>query len=348
MSGFFAEKSEVQKWLFFSWPQGGFENSLLPAGGILPGLMLSRVREESGMLEQVHVRRGGRELEFSQLFPAQAALNVIPVSIAGLVLQELIIPPAEVRSYEITTHVAGVFRDSPPCTMHWTESGRTQRYRTDPGTLCILSPQSMPTVRADGLTRSLALSLSVEAMEQALPEPFTKRPVMLASLMPGPPDRVLTHLLAAIEAEVKAGCPAGRLLLQILGNTTAFYLAQKYGVVPLPTPRQYGGLARDRLARVIEYIEVHLANDLSVAEVAGVACLSPYHFGKMFRYSMSESLHRYITRRRIERAQGLLRSAVLSLAEIAEMVGFSDQSHFTTVFKCHRQMTPSAYRRMMR
>jgi AraC family transcriptional regulator len=67
-----------------------------------------------------------------------------------------------------------------------------------------------------------------------------------------------------------------------------------------------------------------------------------------FQHSMGESVHRYVTSRRIERAQVLLRTGILSLPEIAETVGFSDQSHFTTVFKRHLQVTPSAYRRMMR
>jgi AraC family transcriptional regulator len=137
-------------------------------------------------------------------------------------------------------------------------------------------------------------------------------------------------------------------LLEALANTTAFYLAQRYGVSPPSKPRRYGGLARDRLVRVVEYIEAHLTKDLSVAELAGVACLSPYHFGKMFRHSMSESVHRYVTRRRIERAQALLRPGILSLPEITETVGFSDQSHFTTVFKRHLDVTPNAYRRIVR
>ena len=275
-------------------------------------------------------------------------MNVIPVSLAGFHLADFIIPPAEAPAYEISAHLVSVFRDLPPCFVHWTESGRARRNRIEPGTLFLRSPQPMPVVRTDGPTRTLSLRLSVETMEQALPEPFTKRPVNLASPMAGPPDGVLTHLLYATEAEVKAGCPAGRLLLESLANTTAFYLAQRYGVSPLFKLRRYGGLARDRLARVVEYIEAHLARDLSVAELASVACLSPYHFGKMFRHSMGENVHRFVTRRRIERAQALLRQGILSLLEIAETVGFSDQSHFTTVFKRHLQVTPSAYRRMVR
>src|SRR5262249_12225948 len=160
----------------------------------------------------------------------------------------------EVPCFELATHHVGLVRGSPPCFMHWTESGRAQRGRFEPGALFVRSPEPRPATRSDGPISFLALNLSVETMEQALPEPSTKRPVRLVSPTPGPPDRVLTHLLFAIEAEVKAGCPAGPLLLEALGNTTAFYLAQRYGVFPPATPRHYGGLARDRLARVVEYI----------------------------------------------------------------------------------------------
>lgn len=99
------------------------------------------------------------------------------------------------------------------------------------------------------------------------------------------------------------------------------YAAQPYGVHPIPETRLYGGLSRDRLSRVTEYIEAHLARDLSVGELAGVACLSPYHFVKMFQRSTGKSVHGYVIRRRVERAKGMLHPGILTLGEIAEAVG---------------------------
>jgi AraC family transcriptional regulator len=162
----------------------------------------------------------------------------------------------------------------------------------------------------------------------------------------GPPDPVLGHLIGAIEAEVEAGCPAGPLFLESLGNSAAFYLAQRYGVFRCPVSCPYGGLSRDRLKRVVGYIEAHLASDLSVAELAGVACLSAYHFGKMFKRSTGLSVHTYLTGRRILHAQRLLRAGELSLAEVAEACGFSDQNSLGAVFRRRLGVTPGAYRRM--
>src|SRR5215471_8965655 len=156
------------------------------------------------MAERINVRQSGRNVEFSKLLPSQAAADVIPVSLAGFHLEDFIIPTTEIPGHEFTTHMVGMVRDSPPCFVHWTMSGCAQRIPMGPGSMWMRSPQPVPVVRSDGPTRVLALSLSVETMEQALPEPFTKRRVELASLMAGPLDRVLVHLLGAIEAEVKA------------------------------------------------------------------------------------------------------------------------------------------------
>ena len=82
------------------------------------------------------------------------------------------------------------------------------------------------------------------------------------------------------------------------------------------------GRGRVRSWAVIEYINTYLASDLSVTELAGVACLSPYHFGKMFKRSMGRTIHQFVTDRRIERAKSLLKSTPLNLLEIAAIVAF--------------------------
>ena len=124
--------------------------------------------------------------------------------------------------------------------------------------------------------------------------------------------------------------------MESLVNAAALHAAQRYRVHAIPETH----LSRDRLSRVMDYLEAHLGTDLTLADLAGVPCLSPYHFGKMFHCSTGESVHRYVIRRRVERAKGM--------AEISLRTGFADQSHFTTVFKRHLHVTPSAYRRMMR
>ena len=105
-----------------------------------------------------------------------------------------------------------------------------------------------------------------------------------------------------------------------------------------------GTLPGCRLRRVIEYIQQNLDKGLSLAELAGVVYMSPYHFARLFKQSTGVPPHRFVLGQRIERASVLLRDARLSIGEVASLVGFRRPSHFTTAFRRMTGSTPSAYR----
>lgn len=105
-----------------------------------------------------------------------------------------------------------------------------------------------------------------------------------------------------------------------------------------------GGLPTWRLKRVLAYIDDNLGGDISLADLASIARLSPHHFGELFRQSTGTSPYRYVLDRRIECAKVLLRESMLGVLDVALAVGFSDQSHFSKVFRRSVGMAPGAYR----
>ncbi|CAM5394363.1 MULTISPECIES: helix-turn-helix transcriptional regulator [Streptomyces] len=84
--------------------------------------------------------------------------------------------------------------------------------------------------------------------------------------------------------------------------------------------------------------------DLDLAAVAGHAGYSRFHFVRAFKAAYGETPGRYLTHRRIERAEELLRAADLSVTEICHLVGFSSLGTFSTRFKDSTGLTPSEYR----
>jgi AraC-like DNA-binding protein len=102
------------------------------------------------------------------------------------------------------------------------------------------------------------------------------------------------------------------------------------------------------LARVLDVIDDRLPDDLSLAELAAVADLSPMHFARQFRRAVGLSPHQYVLCRRIGRAQALLGLTRHRLADIALAVGFSSQSHMTAVFARSLGITPLRYREQRR
>jgi AraC-like DNA-binding protein len=93
-----------------------------------------------------------------------------------------------------------------------------------------------------------------------------------------------------------------------------------------------------------DYVEAHLGDDLSLTMLAGIACLSPYHFSRSFKQAAGVGPQRYVIQRRVERAKYLLRQTHQPLALIAQETGFGDQSHLTQMFRREIGVTPGRFR----
>lgn len=101
-------------------------------------------------------------------------------------------------------------------------------------------------------------------------------------------------------------------------------------------------LAHLREAR--DHIDRHYAAPLDLDVLARVAGMSKFHFVRCFEATYAETPIRYVTRRRIERAQDLLRTANLTVTEICMAVGFSSLGSFSSRFAQLVGESPTAYR----
>jgi AraC family transcriptional regulator len=95
--------------------------------------------------------------------------------------------------------------------------------------------------------------------------------------------------------------------------------------------------------RVHAYIESHVGEQVRLDDLAGVAGVSRFHFARQFRRRTGESPMAYLLRTRIERAKTLLFRDGIKVCELAAVLGFSDQSHFTRTFRRLVGMPPSAF-----
>jgi YesN/AraC family two-component response regulator len=129
-------------------------------------------------------------------------------------------------------------------------------------------------------------------------------------------------------------------------------LADPYGSHPFRRP----GIAEDpevaeraRLVfRAVRYIEEHLEEELTLADVARVAGMSKFHFCRRFQVCTGQRFRDFLARRRVERAKELMRLQGRPLTDIFRDVGFRDMTHFTRVFKRIEGQVPSEHRRRQR
>jgi AraC-like DNA-binding protein len=102
-------------------------------------------------------------------------------------------------------------------------------------------------------------------------------------------------------------------------------------------------LAR-HLLRARDLVDGHYAEPLDLDALARTAHVSPRHFSRSFRRTFGETPYQYLLSRRIERARHLLRTTDLRIADICLRVGFTSVGSFTTTFRRHVGVSPTAYR----
>lgn len=156
-------------------------------------------------------------------------------------------------------------------------------------------------------------------------------------------DPLILQIGLAFQAELLSSGLAGRLYVESLTNTLAIHLLREHAVFPQRTSASTGKLDATRLRQVVDYIDTYLADDLTLAEIAAVVHLSPYHFARMFKKSVGQSVHQYVIAQRIRTARRLIEISTLSLTEIAARVGFADQSHMTRHFRRVYGIPPTAF-----
>lgn len=100
-----------------------------------------------------------------------------------------------------------------------------------------------------------------------------------------------------------------------------------------------------KLDLIDRYIADHLAEKISVSQLADVACMSESHFHIMFRNVVGVTPHQYLIQARLKEASRLLRQSQAPVNAIAEQVGFANQSALTNAFKRYYQQTPGQFRR---
>ena len=108
--------------------------------------------------------------------------------------------------------------------------------------------------------------------------------------------------------------------------------------------RERAQLHDARIAPILEYIQQHLHEAISVEQLADRACLTKSYFIRRFRQVVGITPIQYVQKRKVQHAQKLLLESEKSVGQIAAEVGFADTAYFIRIFKSHIGYTPQEYR----
>lgn len=228
------------------------------------------------------------------------------------------------------------------------------RYELVPGSVLLINDSEEYTITVDALQLVETFCLFFERgfVEDAYRAAVTGSAALLDLTEPAPPvlfseklhfDSPLVAEMERAHASLVRGEPLGASfeaaaleLVRVQTNVAA-------RVARLPSLR---AATREELARRLDvatsYLHANCERNLTVAEAARAACLSPFHFHRLFTRFHGVTPHRYLNRLRLERARALLRASDRSVIDVASDCGFESLGSFSTLYKRTFGTTPGA------
>lgn len=153
----------------------------------------------------------------------------------------------------------------------------------------------------------------------------------------------ILHLAQAVGTELLSDSPSEILYAESIGTALAIELL---GMTALE-PAKPGRLSSQQFRRVTTYIEEHLDHPLTVEVLSREAGVSSSHLRAWFKAASGLTVHRYVLRKRVERARFLLLHHNLRPSQVALEVGFAHQSHLSLWMRRELGCTPGSLRKRL-
>lgn len=282
--------------------------------------------------------------QIPQWIPGSLTRDSSPLAWEGITLKgycysdlEVTIP--KMRDFMIVAYRSGSAEMSRRCSGPW------QSERVEPGIVSILTRAEQSQWRWSKPIDVSHLYLSLPALAQVAGEVFDRDidDVEMCDLVRAE-DPVLTAMMATLEHELNEGGLGGHLYVEALKNQLCIHILRRYAKTRFREYRSSGRLSSAQCRLLTHYVEDHIDQNISLAELAGELQLNVFSFIRKFQAEFNCPPHAYVIKRRIEHAKRLLASQDLPLKVVAASCGFSDQSHMTRWFRKTLNLTPSEYR----
>jgi AraC family transcriptional regulator len=156
-------------------------------------------------------------------------------------------------------------------------------------------------------------------------------------------DPLIQQIGFALKTSLEIDGNNSNLYADSIAQALVVHLLSRYSTHARQVKPITSGFTQQQWRLIANFIDANLDKNISLAELAAIVQLSPYHFAHLFKKSTNTSPHQYLICCRIERAKQLIVMGHLSLATIAQTVGFASQGHFTYHFKRFVGVTPKVF-----
>ena len=255
--------------------------------------------------------------------------------------RSLTVPPEEAFAFHVPLSLP-FFSDL------WTAGRRREVPDMRLGYAQLVDLGDNPVVSLDIPFDTLRFYISQITLDEMANEAGIRRAKGLYAPNFGARDLVMFGLAQALAGAMEEPGDGTAMFSDCIALAFFAHVVRAYGGVSIGGRNASGGLAAWQLQRARDFINVNLAHDPSIPEIAHECGLSSGYFARAFKRSTGVPPYKWLTKMRVERAKELLKDPRCELADIAQLCGFVDQSHFTRVFSRSEGYSPGRWRRLHR
>lgn len=284
-----------------------------------------------------------KEAGYQRIFAKPPLLSSASTHWDGLLIAYDQFLPGQTPEICSRQHGIGIFVNMPePAQVTRRIDGRCVDERVAQGDMVIIPANTWSQTYSDTAAGAIVLSFETEVFARTIDETLERDSIELIPHF-ATPDPLVHQIGLALKRALENADSISRLYAETMNTALMVHLLQFYCAEQLTLPTYTGGLSKRKLQQVIDYIDAHLEYDLSLKELAAIVQISEHYFSQLFKQSTGISPHQYVIRCRIKRSKELLKQKQLTIADVAKIVGFVDQSHFHRHFKRLVGITPKAF-----
>jgi AraC family transcriptional regulator len=176
------------------------------------------------------------------------------------------------------------------------------------------------------------------AYESAEAEQVELKPVLSSH------DPLICQIVLTLRTVLETDATNSCFYAESMATALAAHILRNYSTRKHILPEHEDGLPKYKLKQALEYMNVHLNKNVSLATIADEVGISQYYFCRLFKQSTGMTPHAYLIQQRVEQSKQLLKQRELTINEIAIACGFANPSHFAKHFRSHTGISPKEFR----
>jgi AraC family transcriptional regulator len=158
------------------------------------------------------------------------------------------------------------------------------------------------------------------------------------------PDPLIWQIVSALKTVLETNPEDSAFYAEAMATALAAHFLRYYSTRKQVLQTHEDGLPRYKLKQALDYINAHISENISLAEIATELGMSQYYFCRLFKQSTGITPHAYLIQQRVELSKQLLKQKEGTINDVAIACGFANPSHFARCFRQYTGISPKQFR----